>query len=62
MMRINEHASMVLYRASFEGIHKRKRLAQTNVDSSSLYVHRDGKWLEIFYQETAIPAPSLPTK
>ena len=55
MMRINDHAAMVLYRASFEGVHKGKRLAQTNVESSSLYVRRDEKWLEIFYQETAIP-------
>ena len=62
MMQINEHAVMVLYRASFEGIHKGKRLAKSDVESSSLYVRRDGKWLEIFYQETAIPAPAPPTK
>jgi len=58
MMQINEHAVMVLYRASFEGIHNGKRLTKSDVESSSLYVRRDGKWLEIFYQETAIPAPA----
>jgi len=30
------------------GAHQGKQLAQTNVESSSLYVRRDGKWLEIF--------------
>jgi len=62
MMRINADAALVLYRASFEGVHKGKRLAQTTVESSSLYVRRDGKWLEIFYQETAIPGAAPPTK
>lgn len=57
-LRISDNAVMVLYRVSFEGSHKGKRLPQTAVESSSLYVHRDGKWLEIFYQETAIPAPA----
>ncbi len=59
MLRINENAVMVLYRAGFEGLHKGKPLAQSGVESSSLYVRRDGKWLEIFYQETATP-PAAP--
>ena len=50
---------MVLYRASFEGVHKGKTLSTSGVESSSLYVRRDGKWLEIFYQETATP-PAAP--
>ena len=62
MLRINEHAVMVLYRASFASIHKGKQLAQSDVESSSLYVRRDGKWLEIFYQETAIPAAAPPAQ
>ena len=53
MMRINEDAVMILYRAGFEGVHKGKTITQAGVESSSLYVRRDGKWLEIFYQETA---------
>lgn len=57
-LRINDNAVMVLSRVSFEGSHKGKRLPQTAVESSSLYVRRDGKWLEIFYQGTAIPAPA----
>ena len=59
LLRINEHAVMVLYRAGFEGVHKGKKLSQSGVESSSLYVRRDGKWLEIFYQETATP-PAAP--
>ena len=59
LLRINEDAVMVLYRASFEGVHKGKTLSTSGVESSSLYVRRDGKWLEIFYQETATP-PAAP--
>jgi hypothetical protein len=59
LLRINEHAVMVLYRAGFEGVHKGKTLSTSGVESSSLYVRRDGKWLEIFYQETAAP-PAAP--
>ena len=55
LLRINENAAMVLYRAGFEGVHKGKTLSTSGVESSSLYVRRDGKWLEIFYQETAAP-------
>ena len=55
MMRINDHAAMVLYRASFEGVHKGKRLAQTNVESSSLYVRRGEKWLDIFLSRRPSP-------
>ena len=57
MMRINDDAVMVLYRAGFEGNHKGKPLAKSGIESSSLYVRRDGRWLEIFYQETASPDP-----
>ena len=53
---------MVLYRAGFEGVHKGKKLSQSGVESSSLYVRRDGKWLEIFYQETATSPPAPPSK
>ena len=62
LLRINEHAVMVLYRAGFEGVHKGKKLSQSGVESSSLYVRRDGKWLEIFYQETATSPPAPPSK
>jgi hypothetical protein len=55
MMQINEHAVMVLYRASFEGIHKGKRLAKSDVESSSLYVRRDGKWLESSIRKRPFP-------
>lgn len=61
LLRINEHAVMVLYRAGFEGVHKGKKLSQSGVESSSLYVRRDGKWLEIFYQETATSPPAPPS-
>ena len=55
LLRLNEHALLLLYRANFEGVHKGERLAQTDVELSSLYVRRNGKWLKILYQEKAIP-------
>ena len=62
MMRINEDAVMILYRAGFEGVHKGKTITQAGVESSSLYVRPDGKWLEIFYQETATSPAAPPSK
>ena len=55
LLRINEDSAMVTYRASYEGVHKNKKEQFSDVESSSLYVRREGKWLEIFYQETAKP-------
>lgn len=57
MLRVNEDSAMIIYRVSYEGVHKTKKEQFTDVESSSLYVRRDGKWLEIFYQETAKPRP-----
>ncbi len=57
LFRINEGAVMILYRLDYAGKHKGKEMKMTNIESSSLYVRRDGKWLEIFYQETATPKP-----
>lgn len=48
--------------AGFEGIHQGAPLAQTNVESSSLSVNRDGKWLELFDPRTVIPPPGQPSK
>ena len=55
LLRINEDSAMVMYRASYEGVHKNNKENFSDVESSSLYVRREGKWLEIFYQETAKP-------
>jgi hypothetical protein len=57
LLRVNEDAAMIMYTASYEGVHKGKQESYPEVESSSLYVRRGGKWLEIFYQETVKVAP-----
>ena len=57
LLRINDDAVMILYRLGYEGMHKGKKLKLSGIESSSLYTRRDGKWLEIFYQETLVPKP-----
>ena len=55
MLQINSDAVMILYRLNYQGKHKGKVIKMENIESSSLYTRRDGKWLEIFYQETLPP-------
>jgi len=57
LLRVNADAVMILYRLSYHGLHKGRPVKLSNIESSSLYVRRGGKWLEIFYQETVVPAP-----
>ena len=57
LLRINDDAVMILYRLGYEGMHKGKKLKLSGIESSSLYTRREGKWLEIFYQETLVPKP-----
>jgi len=52
LLRISDDAAMILYRISYQGTHKNQKEAYADIESSSLYVQRDGKWQEIFYQET----------
>ena len=52
MLRINNEAVMILYKLGYEGHHKGKKIKMSGIESSSLYVLREKKWVEIFYQET----------
>ena len=52
ILRVSDDAAMIMYRVSYQGTHKNQKEAYADIESSSLYVSRDGKWLEIFYQET----------
>jgi hypothetical protein len=52
LLKINNDAVIILYKLSYEGIHKGKKIKKSNIESSSLYALREQKWLEIFYQET----------
>jgi len=52
MLKVNEDAIMIMYSVSYEGVHKKQKETFADIESSSLYVRRDGTWREIFYQET----------
>ena len=44
---------------TFEGVHNGKRLAQANVESSSLYVRCDGNWLNFIFRKWPFPLGSM---
>ena len=52
MLKVTEDSVMIMYTIKYEGLHHGKKESFAELESSSLYVRRGGKWLEIFYQET----------
>lgn len=58
LLQIQPGVCFIFYKLDYSGNHKGKKIKFNDLQSSSLYVLRDGKWLEIFYQETVIPASS----
>ena len=53
MLKVTEDSVMIMYNIKYQGLHQGIKESFAELESSSLYVRRDGKWLEIFYQETA---------
>lgn len=58
LIRINEDAGLVIYRIAYEAVASGHKEIYSEIESSSLYVRRGGKWLEIFYQETPVKGAS----
>ncbi len=56
MLKVNEDAVMLTYTSAYEGVHKMMKENMKGIETSSLWVRRGEKWLNIFYQET-IGAP-----
>ncbi len=56
-LQIQPGVCFIFYKVDYSGNHKGKKIKFNDLQSSSLYVLRDGKWLEIFYQETVMPEP-----
>ena len=52
LLRVNQEAAFVLYRLKYDGLVGGKPTKVDAVKASSLYVLRNGKWQEVFYQET----------
>jgi hypothetical protein len=55
LLRISNDVVMILYKINYEGIQQGKKINESNIESTSVYVQRKEKWLEIFYQETQAP-------
>lgn len=58
LLQIKPGVCFLFYKVSYSGNHKGKKINFDDLQSSSLYVLRDGKWQEIFYQETVMPQHS----
>jgi hypothetical protein len=55
LLRISNDVVMILYKINYEGIEQGKKINESNIESTSVYVLRNDKWLEFFYQETQSP-------
>jgi hypothetical protein len=55
LLQIKPGVCFIFYKLNYCGNHKGKKINFDDLQSSSLYVLRDGKWQEIFYQETVMP-------
>ena len=55
LLQIKPGVCFIFYKLNYSGNHKGKKINFDDLQSSSLYVLRDGKWQEIFYQETVMP-------
>lgn len=58
LRRITDDVTLILYRVSYEAVQNGHKELFADIESSSLYVRRDGKWLESFYQETPVHGAS----
>ena len=57
LLQIQPGVCFIFYKLDYSGNHKGQKITFNDLQSSSLYVLRDGRWQEIFYQETVMPAP-----
>jgi hypothetical protein len=55
LLRISHDVVMILYKINYEGFQQGKKINESNIESTSVYVLRNDKWLEFFYQETQSP-------
>ncbi len=58
LLQVKPGVCFIFYKLNYSGNHKGKKIKFDDLQSSSLYVLRDGKWQEIFYQETVMPKSS----
>jgi hypothetical protein len=63
MLPINKDAVILLYNVTIKGTFKGKAIPPGPYRASSAWVNREGKWLAIYYQQTAVdttPPPQPP--
>ena len=53
LLPVGADAAFVLYKVGYEGTFQGEKVKVTGARASSLYVKRGGRWVELFYQETA---------
>lgn len=53
ILRVSKDSAMILYPASYEAVHKGTEERYSAVNCSALYERRNGRWQQLFYQETA---------
>lgn len=62
MLAINKDAVILMYEVTIKGSFKGHTIPPGPYRASSAWVNRDGKWLAIYYQQTAIKAaPAAPS-
>lgn len=62
MLPIGKDAVILMYTLTIKGTYKDQEIPPGPYRASSAWVNRDGKWLALFYQQTAInPPPPPPT-
>ena len=61
LLPVDKDAAILMYQVTIKGTYKNAPIPPGPYRASSAWVHRDGKWLALFYQETlAKTAPPLP--
>ena len=62
MLPIDKDAVILLYNVTIKGTFKGQEIPPGPYHASSAWVNRDGKWLAVYYQQTAVkPAAATPT-
>ena len=60
MLPIDKDAVILMYSVTIKGTFKGQETPPGPYRAASAWVNRDGKWLAVYYQQTAVKAPATP--
>jgi hypothetical protein len=60
MLPLTKNTVIVLYTVTIKGTYKEQQIPPGPYRASSAWVNRDGKWLAIYYQQTAVKPAATP--